>query len=328
MRVSFPQNGKIFSRYLNMGTRIKKILRIIVSDRRKLYIFIIRKLGFLFCDSLFLKLLFKLKVGYSLDLKNPKTYNEKLQWLKLYNHRLEYKKMVDKYDVKKYVSNLIGDEYVIPTYGLWASVKDIEWDRLPNQFVIKTTHGGGGCGVVICRDKSNFDVNAAVSILNKYYNQDIYKSLREWPYKGIKRRIIAEKFLEEPGLLSLKDYKLMCFNGKVRLIEYHEGRYSEHHTQDFYDCDWHLTKITQGSYGEYNSIPSPKPALLDEMIRLSEVLAEDIPHVRVDWYIVDNHLYFGELTFFDGSGLGPWDRYEDDLLMGSWITLPEKSTEY
>lgn len=294
---------------------------------RVTYKVVLMKCSFLFPAAIYLRMLYFLETGKRLNLRNPQSYNEKLQWLKLYNHRPEYTKMVDKYEVKDFVSKRIGEEYIIPTLGVWNSIKEIDWNILPNQFVIKTTHGGGGVGIVICKDKKTFDKGAAISHLKKYFNQNIYRSLREWPYKDIKKRIIAEKLLSEPGISSPKDYKVMCFDGKVKLIEYHEGRYSEHHTQDFYDRDWNLTKITQGSYGEFNTNPSPKPALLDKMIKLSEELAEGIPHIRVDWYIVEDHLYFGELTFFDGSGLGPWDRYEDDLLMGSWITLPEKTVE-
>ena len=288
---------------------------------------IVQKVGFLFSDEKYLQLLFKYRVGYPLNLKDPQTYNEKIQWLKLYNQRPEYQQMVDKYEVKKYIASKIGDEYVIPTYGVWDDINSIEWISLPEQYVIKTTNGGGGCGVVICKDRAAFDKAKAVKELRRSISKDIYKELREWPYKNMRKRIIAEMLLEEKGEVSPRDYKVMCFDGKAKLIEYHEGRFSGHHTQDFYDTDWNITSITQGSYGAFNTNPSPKPDLLEEMIRLSEILAKNIPHVRVDWYIVNNHLYFGELTFFDGSGLGPWDRYEDDLLMGSWITLPKKVTE-
>lgn len=308
-------------------SKIVTALSLLKNNRSEFIASCIQKCNFLFDDITYLKLLYRYKIGKSLNLENPQTFNEKLQWLKLYNHRLEYKVMVDKYEVKKYVSQIIGDEYVIPTYGCWDDIGKIDWKSLPLQFVIKTTHGGGGGGIVVCKDKKQFDIKQAERILRRSMKQDIYKDLREWPYKDMKKRIIAEKLLSEEGQDSPHDYKVMCFNGKVKLIEFHEGRYSERHTQDFYDREWNLTPITQGSYGEYNTTPAPKPELLDKMIHLSEILAKGIPHVRVDWYIVENHLYFGELTFFDGSGLCPWDKYEDDLLMGSWITLPEKTIE-
>ena len=301
--------------------KIRTALNLLFNNRNIFIASLIEKYGYFLDDRHCLELLFKYKMDYKLDLENPRTYNEKIQWLKLYDHRPEYHIMVDKYDVKDYVRNLIGEEYVIPTFGLWNSIGEINWLGLPDKFVIKTTHGGGGGGVVICKDKKAFDIDNAKSILKKSWKQDIYKSLREWPYKGIKKRIIAEALLEESGLESPHDYKVMCFDGKVKLIEFHEGRYTDNHTQDFYDRDWKKTTISQGSYGETSPNIAERPQCLDKMVELSEILAKGIPHVRVDWYIVNNQLYFGELTFFDGSGLCPWDKYEDDLLMGSWITL-------
>lgn len=285
---------------------------------------LVRHLGQRLPDDVYLKLRFLFKMKKRLNLKNPKTYNEKIQWLKIFNHCPEYKKMVDKYEVKKYVSDKIGEKYVIPTYGIWNQLWQIDWDSLPNKFVIKTTHGGGGNGVVVCRDKNVFDVERAVNVLKSSLKQDIYKSLREWPYKDMQKRILAEQLLIEEGQQNPHDYKVLCFGGVVKLIEYHEGRFTDNHTQDFYDRDWNLTTITQSGYGKFNTIPSPKPDLLDEMIRLSEILSEGIPHVRVDWYIVNNYLYFGEMTFFDGSGFEPWDNIEDDIMLGDWISLPSK----
>lgn len=301
-------------------------LKTYIKDPSRILYGLVRKMSPLFSnDETYLKILYFIRNHRKLNLHNPQSYNEKLQWLKLYNRKPEYTTLVDKYLVKAHVSNIIGDEYIIPTLGVWNCPEDIEWDKLPQRFVLKTTDGGGAVGVVICKDKSSFNRNKAIKQLNKALKQNIYEELREWQYKNVKKRIIAEQFLEENGFESPRDYKVMCFDGKVKLIEYHEGRFSKIHTQDFYDRDWNLTKITQGSYGAYNTSPSPKPDMLDEMIRLSEVLAEGLPHIRVDWYLIDKHLYFGELTFFDGSGLTPWDRYEDELLLGSWITLPKNN---
>ena len=157
----------------------------------------VMKLGFLFSDEAYLKALFRLRMGYKLNLKNPKTYSEKLMWLKLYDHDPEYTTLVDKYAVKKYIADLIGEQYVIPTIGVWDKPEDIEWDALPNQFVLKTTHGGGNTGVVICRDKSSFDKNKAIAKLNQSLKQDIYRTLREWPYKNVLRRIIVEQYMED-----------------------------------------------------------------------------------------------------------------------------------
>lgn len=298
-------------------------------NNRLLLIKICRRLKPIFLnEETYLKVLFFLKMGYKLDLKNPKTHSEKCQWLKLYYRRPEFVTMVDKLAVKDYVAKKIGQEYVIKTLGVWDNPKDIRWENLPQQFVLKTTHGGGGAGVVVCKDKNNLDIEETVRTLTFAMKQDIAKYSCEWMYAEVPRHIIAEQLLVEEGKPSPDDYKVMCFNGEVKLIEYHTGRYSKSHTQDFYDRNWEKTAITQGkSYGETSDITIERPSKLDEMIRLSEILAKGLPHVRVDWYMVNNKLYFGEITFFDGSGLAPWDKYEYDLLMGSWITLPEKIVE-
>lgn len=272
-------------------------------------------------DRQYLKWKFRFSMGYPIDFDNPQTFYEKLQWLKLYNRKPEYSVLVDKYEVKKYVSNVIGDEYVIPTLGVWDKVEDIDWEKLPNQFVLKCTHDSGG--IVICRDKSSFDKNKAIQRLSRSLKINYYWQNREWPYKNVQHRIIAEDLLDEGNGLSPKDYKVLTFNGKAKLIEVITGRFTDHLAQDIYDINWNKTNITQGSFGKVSDIVIERPQVFDEMIRLSEKLAKGIPHVRIDWYIVKGRLYFGEITFFDGSGFDPWDRYEDDLLMGSWITLPE-----
>lgn len=281
----------------------------------------------LLSDELYLSIKFRLKNGYKLNWKDPKTYNEKLQYLKLYNRRPEYTIMVDKVGVKEYVAKLIGKEYVIPNYQVWDAVEDITLDNLPNTFVMKTSHGGGGCGVYICKDKNQANIQEIRKYFKMAMKQDTYKYNKEWPYKNVTRRILVEKLLVEPGEPSPRDYKVMCFNGEPKLVEFHVGRFSDDHRQDFYDCDWNLTKITQGSYGKVSDHTEPRPKNLEEMLRLSAVLSQGITHCRVDWYDVDGKLYFGEITFFDGSGLEPWDRMEDDLMMGSWIPLPPKTTD-
>ena len=275
-------------------------------------------------DESYLKVLFFLFMGYKLDLITPKTYSEKIQWLKLYNRKAEYSLMVDKYAVKNYVGRIIGEQYIIPTYGVWNNVEDIDWDHLPNQFVIKSTHAGGGLGVEVCKDKSQFDIPKAKKNLKQSFLLDIFKIYKEWPYKNVKKRIIAEKYLEETGLPSLRDYKVMCFDGKVKMIEFHEGRFTSQHTQTFYDREWEKLPINQKSYGVISDEISERPVLLGKMIELSEILAEDIPHLRVDWYIVDNNLYFGEITFYDASGFDAFIPEEYNYIIGELMTLPEK----
>lgn len=281
---------------------------------------VIVKTKFLYPDALYLKMLFKLRMGEKLDLKNPKSFNQKLQWLKLYNHNPAYTQMVDKYAVKEYVANKLGKQYIIPTIGVWNTPEQIEWNKLPEQFVLKTTHGGGGGGVAICKNINSFDKTKALQTLSVSMKSDIYKNLREWPYKGVKKQIIAEELLvPEDG--DLKDYKVLCFNGKPKLIEFHSGRFTDSHTQDFYDTDWRKMPITQNGYGETSPTIAPKPELLEKMLELCEILAVGMPHVRIDWYYCNGKLYFGEITFFDGSGFEKFDNYNDDLLLGSWIDL-------
>lgn len=274
-------------------------------------------------DALYLKLLYRLFVGKRLHLNNPQTYNEKLQWLKIHDHNPLYTTMVDKYAVKDYVANIIGSEYIITTYGVWNSLESIDFDSLPNQFVLKTTFGGGGSDLIICKDKRVFDKDLAIKYMSRFMHQNLYRASREWAYKNVPHRIIAEKYLEETGKSSLTDYKVMCFNGVAKLIQLHNGRNTDAHTQDFYDRDWNKTSITQESYGEVSDTSAERPVLLEKMLELSEALSMNIPHVRVDWYIVDNKLYFGELTFFDSSGFDPFIPDEYNYILGEWIKLPE-----
>ena len=181
---------------------------------------IMMKCNWLFPTKLYLKWLFRLRMGYKLDLKNPKTFSEKLQWLKLYNRKPEYTQMVDKAAVKDYVAKILGKEYIIPTLGIWNKPEDIDFESLPNRFVLKTTHGGGSAGVVICKDKSTFDCKKAIRSLNKSMKQDISRELKEWPYKNVVHRIIAEEYVESrPDVDELPDYKVFCFNGKPKFCQ-------------------------------------------------------------------------------------------------------------
>ncbi len=271
-------------------------------------------------DESYIRLLWRIKFLRNLNLETPQGYNEKLQWLKLHDHNPSYTKMVDKYLVKPYVSGIIGEEYIIPTLGVWDKPEDIDFSSLPQQFVLKTNHTGGGGGVVICRDKSSFNISKAIKELSCSMKGDVYKELREWPYKNVDKKIIAEKYMEDNSG-NLNDFKVLCFSGKAKLIEYHANRYSGHHTQDFYDTNWNKTEISQGGRNTMSEVVVPRPVTLEKMIQLSEQLTKDMPHCRVDWYEVKGKLYFGELTFYDSSGFDKFDRKEDELLLGSWIDL-------
>jgi len=273
-------------------------------------------------DELYLKLYFYFRVGYKLDLVNPITFNQKLQWLKLYDRKDIYTTMVDKYLVKDYVKQIIGEKYVIPTIGVWNTAEEIDWDSLPFQFVLKTTHDGGGGGVIICKNKNELSKETSFIKLSKSLNRDVYTEHREWPYKNVKRKIIAEAYISDGTDNPLRDYKVMCFNGVAKLVQVHKGRFSNH-TQDFYDTHWVKQPFDQGSLNSTEE--EPKPAGLEEMILLSERLSKNIPFLRVDWYIVNGRLFFGELTFFDASGFDEFSPFEYNKILGDWITLPDKT---
>ena len=273
-------------------------------------------------DEQFLKKEYFLQMGKKLNLNDPKTFNEKLQWLKIHNRKPEYTTMVDKYAAKQYVADRIGERYIIPTLGVWEHFDDIDFDNLPNQFVLKCTHDSGG--IVICRDKSKLDKKAAKKKLEYYLRRKYYYIHREWPYKNVPKRIIAEQYLSNDEKSDeLSDYKVLCFNGEPKLIEIHRGRFSGHHTQDFYDVNWNKTEFEQPEDPLSDEIMK-KPVFADKMLELSRTLAENIPHVRIDWYYTGGKLLFGEITFFDGSGFCPFIDNQDEIL-GSWITLPQKT---
>ena len=274
-------------------------------------------------DTLYLKLLFYFTMGKRLDLKHPKTFNEKLQWLKLYNRRPEYTTMVDKYAVKEYVASKIGKEYVIPTLGVWDKPEQIEWDKLPNRFVLKTTHGGGNTGVVICKDKSTFNREQAITKLNRSLQSDIYVNLREWPYKNVPKRIIAAEYLEDESK-ELRDYKFCCFSGKVRFFKVDFGRQEGEHHANYYSADGQLLDFGEAAYPPVKDKYIPMPTNLNKMISLAETLAGDICFLRVDFYNICGAIKFGELTFFPAGGMGLFTDSQWDEKIGNWLTLPAK----
>lgn len=278
-------------------------------------------------DKLYLKLCYKCKLGKNLNLKNPQSFNEKLQWLKLYDRRPEYIAMVDKYAVKDYVASIIGAEYIIPTLGVWDRFEDIDFDSLPNQFVLKCTHDSGG--LVICKDKTEFNIKEAQKKLNRHLKKNYFYSCREWPYKNVKPRIIAEEYLEEKTNQSdntitessecLTDYKFFCFNG-VPEIFYISKDHSDNPTTDFFDMDFNSLPIKMRDPN--SEILPEKPINFEKMKEFAQILSEGIAHLRVDFYSVDNHIYVGELTFYHCSGFAPITPSEWDYKMGEWIKLP------
>lgn len=292
----------------------------IILDPKRILLSMLNRTARMWPDTLFLKLKFRLMMGQKLNLKSPKTFNEKLQWLKLYNRNPEYTIMVDKYAVKEYVANIIGKEYIIPTIGVWNSVYEIDWESLPNQFVLKTTHGGGGGGVVICKDKSTFDKEKAIYKLQRSHNCDIYNSFREWPYKNVPKRIIAEKYIVDESGFDLKDYKFFCFNGIVKCFKIDFDRFIEH------KANYYNRKAELLPFGERCFLPDfsrvfEKPRNFDKMLEIVEKLSQDIPFVRIDLYNNNGQIYFGEITFYPAGGMGKFEPIEWDEKLGNYICL-------
>ena len=269
----------------------------------------------LLSDEQYLKLFFKSNLGYSLNLENPQTFNEKLNWIKIYDRKPIYTTMVDKYEAKKYVASIIGDEYIIPTLGVWNRFEEIDFNTLPYQFVLKCTHDSGG--LVICRDKSKLDIEVARKKINRSLKTNYYLLGREWPYKDVKPRIIAEKYMTDNGN-GLTDYKFYTMNGKVKamMIVTDRGIATK---ADYFDREFHHLDFTWG-YPNSTVLPQ-KPVQYEKMIELAERLAKGTTEVRVDFYEVRGSLYFGEMTFFDGSGLQPILPVEWDKKLGSWLEL-------
>lgn len=280
---------------------------------------ILRRLSFLFKDDEFyLKMIYLFELHKWPDLKNPKTFNEKLQWLKLHDRRSEYTTMVDKYAVKEFVAKIIGSEYIIPTLGVWNRFEEIDFNTLPNQFVLKTTHGGGGLAVVICKDKNSFNRQKAKKILDKSLKSNIYANYREWPYKNVPKRIIAEKYM--PSDNGLIDYKVHNFNGVPKFILVCRNRYSTNPmAETFFSDKWEKLDLKRPGHPNPNM---EKPESLQEVLELSALLSKDLPFARTDFYIIDSKVYFGEITFYPASGLSPFYPNEYDKLFGDLLTLP------
>lgn len=293
-------------------------------QKRGKFVYILDKLqiSFLIPDEPYLKMKFKGAMGKKLDLQNPQSYNEKLQWLKLYDRNPAYTGMVDKYEVKGYVAEKIGSEYVVPTLGVWERVEDIDFAALPNQFVLKCTHDSGG--LVICRDKTQLDISQAKRKLSKALKSRFYHMGREWPYKNVKPRILAEPYLEDKATGELRDYKFFCFDGeaKAMFVATERQKKGEEVKFDFFNMDFERLDLRQGHPNAKQ--PVSKPETFAQMRELAEQLSAGIPHVRVDFYEVDGKNYFGELTFFHFNGMVPFEPEEWDYTFGSWINIPVK----
>ena len=281
-----------------------------------------RNIARLLSDKLYLSFKFRTHMGYWMDWKNPQTFNEKLQWLKVYDRHPEYTKMVDKVAAKDYVAGIIGKEYIIPTLAVYNSADEIDFDALPNQFVLKCTHDSGG--IVVCKDKSKLDLNEAREKLRKGLKRTYIVQNREYPYKNVPRRIIAELYMEDESG-ELKDYKFFCFAGvpKYLFVATDRGKEGTETKFDFFDMDWNHLPFTNGHPN--NPVTPEKPENFELMKELASKLSKGIPHVRVDLYNIQGKVYFGELTFFHWGGTVPFVPNEWDYKFGESIILPRRS---
>ena len=270
-------------------------------------------------DKEYLSWLYRARMGRFPDLNYPKSFNEKLQWLKLNDRKPEYTEMVDKYLAKKYVEKRIGEKYIIPTLGVWDEFDQIEFEKLPDQFVLKTTHDSGG--VVICKDKANFDKAAAKRKLEKSLKRNYYWAEREWPYKNVKPRIIAENYLSFLNGSDLVEYKVFCFNGKPALFLICKGEgHTDERTNDFYDLEFNHIPVTVTCPNAKEKCQ--KPDEYEELLELSRKLAKNTYQLRVDLYVINHKIYFGELTFFHDSGCCKFNPPEWDKRFGDMLKLP------
>lgn len=277
-------------------------------------------------DETLLKLMYKSRMGKTLNLDNPKSFSEKLQWLKLYDRKPWYTKLVDKYEVRSYIEETIGKEYLIPLYGVWDDADEIDFDSLPDQFVLKCTHDSGS--VIICQDKTKLDKNKAKKKLKRAQRFNYYYCSREWPYKNVKPRIIAEKYmLNIEGSTELSDYKWFCFDGvaKVMFVVTDRQTPGVGTKMDYFDMEFRHLPFTNGCPNATHIIE--KPVNFELMRELAERISKGLPHVRVDFYEADGRVYFGEITFFDGCGMTPFEPDEWDDMFGSWIRLPGKTLQ-
>lgn len=297
---------------------INKIVKLFMRPRLALAV-LLERTSALWPDRTYLEWRFRLSMGRKLDLNNPVTFNEKLQWLKFYNRKPEYTVMVDKVKAKEYVAEKLGSEYIIPTLGVWDDPDEIDFDALPNQFVLKCNHNSG-LGMCICRDKSKLDIPQVKADLRRGLRQNYFLHGREWPYKDVHRKILAEKFMVDESATELKDYKVFCFDGEPEIVEVDYGRFTEH-KRNFYGKNWDFIKM-EIEYPSEEKHAIARPEKLEEMLELARKLAKGIPHVRADFYSINNQLYWGELTFFHEAGMGHFNPEKWDERFGKLIKSP------
>jgi len=267
-------------------------------------------------DKIYIQMTAKGKLGYSINLDNPLTFNEKLNWLKLYNRNPLYTRMADKYEAKGIVAERIGSQYVVRNLGCWQSFDDIDFDALPDRFVLKCTHDSSGA--IVCRDKSTFDKNTARKRINLSLSMNYFYACREWPYKNIQPRIIADELLDDHSGKELNDYKFWCFNGVPKYM-YCTVKSNDVY-ENFYDMDFKPVDINHGFRRRKPEFERPEDFNL--MKELASKLSKGLPFVRVDFFYVAGRVYFGEYTFFDWAGLQPFRSRQQDMELGELIELP------
>lgn len=272
-------------------------------------------------DKAYLSIIYRANLKKKMNWKEPKTFNEKLQWLKINDRQPIYSTMVDKYEVKQYVSDKIGEEHVIPTVGgPWNTPDEIDFDALPDQFVLKTTHDCGGA--VICKDKRGLDQNKTKEFLQKHLQHKYFFYCREWPYKNVPPRIFAEQFISDEVNKVLPVYKIFCFQGNPRIIQAIMNDKQENETVDYYDTQWERLTIKQ--VFPNSEKPLPRPEQLDTMLYIAKELSKGHPFIRIDLYEANHQVLFSEFTFYSDAGLGKFEPEEWDEILGSWLILPER----
>lgn len=310
---------------MNISRKITMAFRLLSnSDARFLYLAskgLYRKMS----DEKFLKRFYHAHMHKELDWNTLRTFNEKLQWLKIHDRKPEYTRMVDKATAKKYVAEKLGGEYIIPTYGVWERFEDIDFDKLPNQFVLKCTHGSGD--LIICRDKTQIDMADAKKRMTRYLKRNFYELGREWPYKNVVPRILAEQYMydHENDKDNLTDYKIFCFDGKPHYVmtvrDRSKGKGKALHR--WYDLDWNLQDLDL-DYRDEEKVPELRPEQMDRMLEIAEILSAGTKHMRVDLYLINGQIYFGEMTFYHMSGCERFEPESWDLKLGECLKIEDK----
>lgn len=283
---------------------------------RKIILYLAAKGSFnIFPDKLYLKMVYWAELDKKLNLENPRSFNEKLNWKKIYDRNPLYTIMADKYSVKKYVADKLGSEYIIPLLGVWTNFDEIDFEQLPESFVLKTTHDSGG--VIVCENKENFDMEAAKKILEKHLKKNYFKWRREWPYQNIAPRIIAEEFVKDQENDYLPVYKFFCFHGKPKIIQCIQNDKQLDESIDYFDTEWKLLNLRQNFPN--SKVPLTRPEKLEDMLTIASKLSDGFDFIRVDLYLINEKIKFSEFTFYSDAGINVFEPEEWDIILGDWM---------